>query len=155
MLFRSKYERWTPHPSPEYTRGYIFHVYDGYKSDSTYQWGVELNGGLIGSVSIVGVDDYDQKAVMGYCLARDYWSKGYATEAVKAVLNYMFNEVGINRIEASHSVNNPASGRVLEKAGLLLEGCAKDYYYCNSGFQDSNLYGITKNQYINKGYGSN
>ncbi|MDF2873166.1 MAG: hypothetical protein K0R05_4741 [Anaerocolumna sp.] len=55
-------------------------------------------------------------------------------------------EVGLNRIEASHSINNIASGRVLEKIGMLMEGQSKDYYFSNSGFQDSRIYGMTKEQ---------
>lgn len=143
-----KYERWQPHQSVDYTRGYIAEVLNGYTSDCIYQWGIELNSELIGSVSVVNVDDCDQKATLGYCFAKKYWSKGYATEAVKAVLHYMFTAVGLNRIEASHSVNNIASGRVLEKTGMLLEGYAKDYYFCSLGFQDSRLFGITKDRYL-------
>lgn len=141
-----KYERWDPHPNSGYSCGYIKAVYN-YELETTYQWGMEVNGELIGCVSIVGVNDFDQKAVLGYCIARDFWSKGYATEAVNAVLMFMFQEVGINRIEASHSVNNKASGRVLEKVGMKFEGFASEYYYCRMGFQDSYLYGITKNQF--------
>ena len=141
-----KYERWSPHPNSGYSYGYIQAVYR-YESATAYQWGVECNGGLIGSVSIVGVDDFDHKATLGYCIARAFWSQGYATEAVKAVLAFMFQEVGLNRIEASHSVQNIASGRVLEKAGMKREGFAKEYYWCSLGFQDSQLYGITKNQF--------
>jgi len=141
-----KYERWKPHPDAGYSRGYIAEVFD-YRSEELYWWGIELRGQLIGSVCIVNIDSNDRKAALGFCLARKFWSKGYATEAVAAVLEFMFNDVGLNRIEASHSVNNKASGRVLEKAGLLLEGRAKDYYFCNSGFQDSNLYAITKAQH--------
>jgi ribosomal-protein-alanine N-acetyltransferase len=144
-----KYECWKPHDSVDFTRGYIIEVFDGYKTNTTYQWGIQFNDKLIGSVSIVNVDDYHQKALMGYCLAKEYWSNGYITEAVKAVIKYMLFEIGLNRIEATHSINNGASGRVLEKAGMILEGHAKDYYYCNSGIQDSNLYGITKSLYEN------
>ena len=70
------------------------------------------------------------------------------TEAVKAVLQYMFVDIGLNRIEASHSTHNIASGRVLEKVGMLLEGQSKDYYFCNSGFQDSRFFGVTKEQFL-------
>ena len=143
-----RYERWKVHPNVEFSRGYIIEVFDDYKSNYTYQWGIELNKELIGSISIINIDDFDQKAVMGYCIKRNFWGNGYATEAAKAVLEYMFNEVGLNRIEASHSVNNKASGRVLEKVGMILEGCAKEYYYSNIGFQDSNLYALTRGEYI-------
>lgn len=72
------------------------------------------------------------------------------TEAVKSVINYTLFDIGLNRTEATHSVENVASGRVIEKAGMILESHAKDYYFCNSGFQDSNLYAITKNYIQNK-----
>lgn len=142
-----KYERWQPHPSVEYSRGYIREVFGGYQSDHLYWWGIQLQGRLIGSICAVGVDDGDEKATLGYCLAREYWSQGYATEALRAVLAFLFEEVGFHRLEASHSVNNPASGKVLRKAGLLLEGHAKGYYRCHAGFQDSDLYGLTQEDY--------
>lgn len=55
--------------------------------------------------------------------------------------------LGLNRIEATHAVNNPASGRVLQKAGFILEGRAKEYHLCNSGFEDNDLYGLTRRTY--------
>lgn len=142
-----KYERWNPHPNIGFSRGYILEAFDEYKSNCTYQWGIQLETTLIGSVSVVSINDNDQKAVLGYCLARKYWSNGYASEAVKAVLNFIFTEVGLNRIEATHSKKNIASGKVLKKVGMTLEGCAKEYYYCNSEFHDSNLYGMTKTSF--------
>lgn len=144
-----KYERWSPHPSREYSAGYIRAVFC-YDDLKTYQWGIEREGELIGSVSVVNVDDGDEKAVLGYCLRRSEWSKGYMTEAVSAVLRYMFETVGLNRMEASHSVNNPASGRVLEKCGFTLEGFCKDYYRCNAGWQDSRIYGLTRRDWRRK-----
>ena len=142
-----KYERWTPHPDSNYSEGYIRQVFD-YESDHTYWWGMDLQGKLIGSICVVNINDFDQKGIMGYCLAKKYWSKGYTTEGVRAVLQFLFEQVGINRIEASHSIYNPASGRVLQKAGFLLEGNAKEYYHCRLGFQDSDLYGLTRKQYF-------
>lgn len=142
-----KYERWEPHENIKYSRGYINEVFD-YKTKKTYLWGIQLGDSLIGSISIVNVDEHDRKATLGYCLARDYWSKGYTTEAVKAVIKFILQDIGLNRIEASCSVNNKSSIRVLEKAGFALEGHAKDYYFCNAGFQDSNLYAITKASFV-------
>ena len=143
-----QYECWKPHPDAGWSRGYIEEVLGGYASDRLYHWGIELAGTLIGSVCAVNVDDLHEKAVLGYALARAFWSRGYATEAVRAVLRYMFTEVGLHRMEASHAVGNIASGRVLEKAGMLLEGRAKDYLLFNCGFQDSSLYGLTKRDYL-------
>ena len=143
-----KYERWESHHSVDYTRGYINEALR-YSSDQIYQWGVVFEESLIGLISIVNINDHDRKATLGYCLARDYWSKGYTSEAVKAVIKFMLVDVGLNRIEASCSVNNIASFRVLEKVGMTYEGQATEYYFCNVGFQDSNLYAITKSSYYN------
>ena len=59
----------------------------------------------------------------------------------------MFEQVGINRVEASHAVNNPASGRVTEKAGFGYEGLAKEYCRCAPNFQNSRLFAFTRGAY--------
>ena len=145
-----RYERWNPHPSTGYSRGYIFEALD-YSSDRTYHWGIEYEGSLVGYVCAACVDDFDRKATLGYAVARACWSQGIATEAVREVLRFLFLEVGLNRVEASHSVNNPASGRVLEKCGLNREGLAREYYFSNSGVQDSYLYGLARTAYLDRG----
>lgn len=55
---------------------------------------------------------------MGYNLHYNYWHKGYCTEAMKAIINFVHNELGINKICSSHAIDNPRSGRVMEKCGL-------------------------------------
>lgn len=55
---------------------------------------------------------------MGYNIAYDYWNNGYTTEAMKAIIDFVHNKLGINKICADHAVDNPASGRVMEKCGL-------------------------------------
>jgi len=135
-----KYEDWDTHTSADYTRGYISYITGDYKSDETYLWGIQLGEELIGH--ILGGN------VLAYYLRKDCWSKGYATEAVKAVINYMFTEIGINRIEAKHSIANGASGRVLYKAGMIYKGHVKEFYYCNFKWQDCDFYALTKEQYL-------
>jgi ribosomal-protein-alanine N-acetyltransferase len=142
-----RYEHWQPHTSVEWTGGYIREVFD-YSRDDLYWWGIEYDKKLIGYVCVVEINENDKKAQLGYGIARMYWSNGFATEAVRVVLDFMFLTVCVNRIEASHSVNNGASGKVLRKAGFALEGHAKQYYYCNDGVQDSNLYAILAEDYI-------
>jgi RimJ/RimL family protein N-acetyltransferase len=62
------------------------------------------------------------RCLLGYVLARKYWNKGYMTEAVKAVTSELFNDPDICRVWAVVDLENPASARVLEKAGLRCEG---------------------------------
>ena len=77
---------------------------------------------LNGDISLLSVDEKNEKAIVGYCLSRKHWRKGIMPEALEEVLRYLFAEVGFQRIESSHAVPNPASGRVMEKCGLLYEG---------------------------------
>lgn len=62
------------------------------------------------------------------------------TEALRAVLAFAFDRADFHRVEACHSVRNPASGRVMQKAGMTFEGTARQKYKANCGFQDCRLY---------------
>ncbi len=65
---------------------------------------------------------------MSYWLGVPYWNQGYGTEAVNAVLAYEFNQWHLHRIYAPHFLNNPASGRVLQKVGMTYEGRMREHY---------------------------
>ena len=135
-----RYEDWEPHQDMEYTRGYISWITGGYESQETYRWGIELDGELIGDILGGGT--------LAYYLRKDYWSKGYATEAVKAVINYMFSEVGLDRVDARHAVKNIASGKVLMNAGMRYRGHVKEFYYCDLEWQDCDFYLLKREQYL-------
>ena len=121
----TKYLTWTPHSSVEETRAILSVWEEESKSLKSYHWAITLGGELVGDVALVAVNDEDESAVSGYCLARKYWGMGIMTEAYREVLRYLFEEVGFRRIASSHAVANPASGKVMEKCGLLYEGTAR------------------------------
>lgn len=88
------------------------------------------------------------RASFGYVLARQYWGKGYMTEALKMIFELAFNEMNLDAVYAVHYLENPASGRVMEKAGMQYVGIL------NNGFVghdhktwDCKLYNITKEDY--------
>lgn len=120
-----------------------------YPEDTYYHWCIEnkQTGELMGSIGAHSESEYDMIAQTGYFLGRKFWSKGYATEALKAVIHFMIFEVGYNRVEACHSSNNPASGKVMQKSGMKYEGTIRQGYLCGLGFQDSCLYGILKDDF--------
>lgn len=143
----TKYLRWTPYASVEAVREFLERNIKLYENPNNYFWVIQIkNGECIGTISAQCYDN-DYRAEIAYCAGRAFWGKGYITEAVKEVIRFLFEEVGVNRVEAYHSVNNPASGAVMRKAGMKLEGHAKQKYYCRMGFQDCDLYGLTKEDY--------
>jgi len=144
----SRYMRWTAHNDVEETRAIIQVWLNEYRADSTYHWGICLqNGEIFGSVGVIITAEADFKAEIGYCIGRSWWGQGYTSEAVRAVIDYMFSNTDIERIEAYHSLQNPASGGVMAKAGMRREGSARHKYRSFDGFQDCDLYGIIREEW--------
>jgi ribosomal-protein-alanine N-acetyltransferase len=144
----TRYEDWIPHESVNYTRGFITWLTGDYKTDQTYCWGIQLGEDIVGFAMVVGVNEWS--CSIAYYIKHDLWSNGYATEAADAIMDFMFFEVGVERITAKHSIKNPASGRVLRKVGMRYRGHVKEYefYISKSEWHDCDFYAITKEQYV-------
>lgn len=115
---------WSPHPSADFTRQLLKDWISEYEDGYYFNWGIELkeNRQTIGNISVIKLDKKIDAAEIGYCMSSSYWGQGIMPEALKAVMDYLFDVVGLNRVAACHDVNNPKSGRVMEKAGMKLEG---------------------------------
>lgn len=142
----TKYLRMRQAADPESVRDVLNKWVGRYDVPEYYQWGIALRqtGKLIGSIGASVQSEADAVADVGYCLGRRFWNHGYATEALAAVLRYLIRQIGFNRVEACHSVQNPASGRVMQKAGMTFEGILRQSYRCRLGYQDSCLYSLLK-----------
>ena len=109
----AKYCRWYPHNNISETEMFL-----EYCKGAEYCWAITLKDKdePIGCVDVVRMSE-DNVPELGYVLGYDYWGKGIMTEAVKAVIAE-FIKFGFNKIEACHNIDNPASGKVMEKAGM-------------------------------------
>ena len=119
----TRYVTWPTHESVEITRAVLADWTSHYGEKDHYKWAIVLkeNGPEpIGDISAHGIRENTLCATMGYCMSRAHWGKGVMTEALKAVIDFFFDEVGFNRVEADHDPNNPASGRVMEKSGMAM-----------------------------------
>jgi RimJ/RimL family protein N-acetyltransferase len=96
---------------------------------------------LIGAIGIGG-DKENKRGTLGYWLGVPYWGKGYATEAARVVLGFVFNVLEYHRIEADHFECNPASGRVLQKIGMQREGRLIDHVCKEGKYHTCIVYGI-------------
>lgn len=147
----TKYLTWQPHQDEDETE----EIFDGwmerYDEGDYYNWLIELKdlGEPIGSISVVSGNNKARRAHIGYCLGKDWWHQGIMSEALAAVISYLFSE-GYLRIESRHNVNNPHSGDVMKKCGMQYECTLKGYDWDNSGICDTALYSILKEDY--KGY---
>jgi ribosomal-protein-alanine N-acetyltransferase len=101
------------------------------------------NGSLIGAISLNRSGLFN-RAELEYWIGPDHWNCGYCTEAVKAVLNYGFKELGYHKISARHFVGNSASGRVMQKAGMVREGVLRDEVVKDGRYITVEVYGILR-----------
>jgi RimJ/RimL family protein N-acetyltransferase len=107
------------------------------------------NDKLIGSIGIVFKDDiYCKNAEIGYYIGNKYRGKGYITQAIQAILKYIFLNFDIIRIYAEPFANNIASRKVLEKNNFICEAIFKQYVIKNGLIQDSCIYSILKSDYL-------
>ena len=134
----TRFLTWPPHASEDVTRAVLADWISRYGDGAFFQWAVvwKETGAVIGSIGVVKLDEEAESAEVGYCLSRAFWGRGIMPEALRAVMDYLFDTVGLGRIAAGHDVNNPRSGRVMEKAGMKAEGIRRRSARNNRGICD-------------------
>ena len=143
----TKYLTWPTHSSMEVSKMVLEDWTSHYSEPDFYNWAIVLreNGPEpIGSIAAVHIKEKTRCATMGYCMGRAHWGKGIMPEALSALIDFFFGEVGINRVEAEHEVNNPKSGRVMEKAGMRYEGTKRQGGRSNQGIVDICMWAILR-----------
>ncbi len=114
-----------------------------YVDKTNYNWCIEYDGKAIGRVKVNEISPRDNYVQLGYEIGLPYRNKGLATEAVKGVIGFLFNDVGVHRIYGQCRVNNIASARVMQKAGMIHEGRLRKHYIENDGtYSVVDIYGI-------------
>jgi ribosomal-protein-alanine N-acetyltransferase len=132
-----------PHPyTIEHANEYIRRVTS---KEVVSEFCIEIQGLAVGGIGLrMGQDVHRYTAELGYWLSKDFWGRGIASEAVPAVAQYCFEHFQLRRIYAEPYANNPASVRVLQKAGFVLEGRLKNNVFKDGQILDSLLYAQTK-----------
>lgn len=99
------------------------------------------DGTLIGGIRLRIETDH-ARGELGFWIAKSCWDRGYATEAVRAMIEYGFSTLGLHRIYATHFSRNPASGRVMEKCGMVHEAHLRGHAKKWGAFEDVEVWGI-------------
>lgn len=143
-----KYLSYYPHKNPDVTKSILEKWIINYQKPNEYNWAIEFDGKCIGNISTVSQDNECFSCHLGWQIDVDFWNKGIMTEAAKAVVNFLFSEVGYDRITSGHDTRNIASGRVMQKIGMKLEGTFRRYCYRKDGsIGDKNYYAILKSDW--------
>ena len=142
----TRYLTWPAHENAYISQKIVDLWVSDYDKPDFYQWAIVLKeiNEPIGSISVVAKDDSVPWVEIGYCIGKRWWHQGIVSEALQAVIEFFFREVGVVRIQAKHNVNNPNSGAVMKKCGMTLEGTLRSAYRDNQGLCDLCQYAIIK-----------
>ncbi len=147
----TRYLTWLPYDDPEKLRK-TYHQYllTCQKKPNFYNWKIELKelGEPIGAISVVSMSEDIGEAVVGYCIGYNWWHMGIMTEALGRVISFLIEEVGFNRIVATHDPNNPHSGDVMKKCGMRYEGTFRQGGRNNQGICDISQYAILREDHF-------
>jgi ribosomal-protein-alanine N-acetyltransferase len=138
-----------PHPYPKgAAEGWISRLEDQSMNNLSYTFAVIAKGNkeLVGTLGIRF--EKNNRGELAYWIGVPYWGKGFATDAVKCLLQYVFIEKQLNKVYAAAFTRNPASTKVMEKAGMTYEGTFKQHALKNGQYEDLAYYAILKEEYI-------
>ena len=130
----------------EEVKGLLEKYISNYEKEHTYRWAVvEASSGVcIGQIAFFEVNPKHHFAEFEYCIGRQFQNNGYITEATKAVIDYGFKEIDLNRIVISHRSDNLPSKRVIEKCGFEFEGNFRKAFNMNGEYVDRLFYALLK-----------
>ena len=135
-----------PYPYPvESALGWIPTHKGNFDNDIAYEFAVtdKETGEFYGCMGLMNNKGHNNGEA-GYWFGEEFWGRGYATEGLKAVIDFAFNYKGLHRVYSRHFESNPASGRVMEKAGMVKEGRQIDHLRKADRYETLVLYGIVR-----------
>ena len=123
---------------------------DNFRRRSGIRWGITLRGDdkLIGSAGFYKwVQPERHRAEMGYDLNPAFWGKGIMTEALSAIIQYGFGQMGLHRIEVLISHENKRSQMLIRRLGFKREGVLRDHYFVEGRFSDDVIFALLKKEW--------
>ena len=141
----SRYNRWETHLRPQDSRDYLQAVVDLYAQGQYLEWGIiNPQNHLIGFFGLVWWLPDFASAEIGFSLGQTYWGQGYMQEALRALLDWGFSEMHINRFEAQCDQFNRSSQKVLERLNWSCEGLMRQKAYFKQRWHDVKLYSLLR-----------
>jgi [ribosomal protein S5]-alanine N-acetyltransferase len=140
-----------PHPYPDgAAEEWIATHPKSYAHGEAVTFAIELktSNALIGCISIAGISKTHKRGEVGYWIGTEFWNQGYCTEALRALIEFGFKELSLNKLTSRHMSKNPQSGKVMLKAGMKQEGVLRDDCFRYEQFEDSVVYGLVARDYF-------
>ena len=144
----ARYTSWAAHRSIDDAREFLASIVASYDRGDSANWALELREErrLVGTIGL-SVRVEHRAAEVGYALARAYWGRGLATEALGALLDVAFGTVGLHRVIARCRPENVGSWKVMRKLGMSFEGIAREAFYAKGEFVDLMVWSILRGEW--------
>ena len=137
---------WDAHLSLADSREYIRFLLDQYHTGTPSTWAIwhKADARVIGTIGYMGWSDEHRVAEIGYSIGRAWWHQGIMPEALSAVISVSFTMLSAHRLECLHETDNPASGRVMEKCGMMYEGVLRGRVMNKGSYSDVAIYALLR-----------
>jgi ribosomal-protein-alanine N-acetyltransferase len=133
----------------------LVHFYEhGFARKTDIRWAIatKSDGLMVGSCGLSAFQDRHARAELGYELAREAWGKGAASAVAGRVVQFAFEELQLNRIEATVMAGNTRSERVLTKLGFQREGLLREYKQARGAFSDYTIWAVLRRDWDARGH---
>ena len=138
-----------PHPYPaEAASEFVETARENWRLDESYVFAImeKSTGAFVGVMGIHPKAAHNS-AEVDYWIGKPFWGRGLASAALRLIIEFGFERLGLNRIEAGHFPHNPASGRVMQKANMRYEGRRRQAIFHREAYTDLLLYAILREDY--------
>ncbi|MGJ8571025.1 MAG: GNAT family N-acetyltransferase [Hoeflea sp.] len=124
----AKYMSWVAHTDIDQTVGFLKHCIAAFEQKTNFEYAIETTAKPGVAIGMIGMHPLPNGVGFGYVIAPPYWNQGIASEALKHLVDWSLNQTGVFRAQAHCDTENPASARVMEKAGMSFEGVLRRYF---------------------------
>ena len=145
----TRYLTWTPHPNLHHTKEYLTYIGQRYRTGDFFDWALicKEDGHMIGTCGFTAFHFSSDSAEIGYVLNPAYHGQGLATEAVREVIRFGFEELSLHRIEAKFMMENIRSQKLMERVGMQLEGYAREALKIKGSYRTIGTCSILKREW--------
>jgi [ribosomal protein S5]-alanine N-acetyltransferase len=140
---------WNTHKTKQDSIDFVKFANGQFNNNLSLVWGIEIKSEkkLIGSIDLRDWNRIHKCGEIGYVISKKYWNKGYITEAMKTVIQFGFEILDLNRIEAHCEEENIGSWKVMEKCGMKYEGVLREKVFIKERFRSMKMYSILKKEW--------
>ncbi len=133
--------------SLEHAKQFIFRTLDEFSRDGRFDALILYRGRFVGTIGFHHLDTTNKTASVGYWISREMEGKGVVTKCCRVIINYLFDTMGLNRVQINCNVENLRSRAIPEKLGFTLEGTLREVEYLDGRFGDWAVYSLLRREW--------